>query len=451
MDKPSEQNDEASELGAAEAVSPTLFEQKPASANAEIMCPNCGHPVEAGFKFCDWCGRPLTSTSPASGEPKPPPAPAVPKPPSGPASSEVAKAESRVVETPVEAKPDVHARPVVSPPPAPRPSVSQAELKPPPDIAEPKPPTPPLSRPIPSPPPNIPPPIRSAADTTPTRPILRPISTAPAAAVEERPAPAERVRSSRYFPTFLLQLVGSFVAGAVVLAIVAVVVTEISSGRTGLLEQKGVPVFIGVAVAVAVFAFFRTGHLDDLLGRALAVVGLLVLVGAGTYVYRPVYLHTAQIRLERALKVWSDRDASAVDDFRGDLVIWQGSVADYQRDVAAVVGSHITAAEFRTVAGPTLQSLQEATVSMQTHSTAAGNEKLRDALANLAGVYTDELTGLKLVSTGILTNDFNALRNGDDMYKAARQRAQSVYTGKVRSLLERGGFNTSDFEQALAQ
>src|SRR5581483_2387400 len=63
MDQERRTPDEGSELDALEAVS-----KPPAPGPGEVMCPNCGHPVEAGFKFCDWCGRPLPSASEA---PKP--------------------------------------------------------------------------------------------------------------------------------------------------------------------------------------------------------------------------------------------------------------------------------------------------------------------------------------------------------------------------------------------
>jgi hypothetical protein len=250
---------------------------------------------------------------------------------------------------------------------------------------------------------------------------------------------------------FLLHLVGAFAAGAIVLAAVAVIVTLVSSGGVALLELKGLPVLIAVASSVAVFAYLRTARGGGSLYWASAVLGVLVLVAVGAYLYRPVYLHNAQVRLERGLKVWNDRDATTVDDFRGDLVSWTGAVAEYQRDVAGVVGSHITAKDFRGVAGPSLQSLQEATISMQTHATSAHNAKLRNALSTLAGVYGDELTGLKLVSTGILTSDFNSLRSGDDQYKAARTRAAAVFTDKIRPLLDRAGLDAAAFEQALAQ
>src|SRR5581483_1161603 len=174
---------------------------------------------------------------------------------------------------------------------------------------------------------------------------------------------------------------------------------------------------------------------------AAAVAGLLVLTAAGAYLYRPVFLHNAQVRMERGLKVWNDKDAGAVDDFRGDLVTWSTAVAEYQRQVAGVVNNHITATDFRGVAQTTLASLQETTVSMQTHANAAHNKKLRDALGVLAGVYTEELNGLKLVSQGILTNDFNALRQGDNTYKTARKRANTVFAEDIRPLLERGGFD----------
>ena len=261
----------------------------------------------------------------------------------------------------------------------------------------------------------------------------------------------DEVPPARAVLTYLVHLVAAFAAGAVALAIVAIVVTEIERGRVALLDVKGVPVAIAVVVAVAVFAFLRTARPGGPVAWATAIAGLLVLTGVGAYLYRPVFLHNAQVRMERALKVWNDKDSSAVDDFRGDLGSWSGTVAEYERQVTGVINNHITANDFRGVAQSTLSSLQEATVSMQTHAGEAHNQKLRDALSNLAGTYGDELTGLKLVSQGILTNDFNALRNGDNTYKAAKKRANTLFSDEIRPLLDRGGFDADAFEQALTQ
>jgi hypothetical protein len=457
MDRRREEHDEPSELDAVEAVSPGSFDSASAKKPGEVMCPNCGHPVEAGFKFCDWCGRPLESPStPDEAKPEPskpdeapsetPAATIAPKPPA-PSEPEAKKPEPvqppsapPILREPSDVSTTTEVtRPVPAPPPAEfKPSLPREPVKPP-------------ERPVPAPPPNIPPAAPRPA-ATPIRSSARVDVPPPSAAkAEARPAPIEPQAAARSALIIVLQLVGAFAAGAIVLAAVAVIVTLVSSGGVALLEVKGLPVFIAVTTSVAAFAFLRTARGGSWLLWAVAALGLLVLVAVGAYLYRPVYLHNAQVRLERALKVWSDRDATAVDDFRGDLVSWTGTVADYQRDVAAVVGRHITASEFRGVAAPALQSLQEATISMQTHATSAHNAKLRNALATLAGVYGDELTGLKLVSTGILTNDFNALSSGDDQYKLARKRAATVFTEKIRPLLERAGLDSDAFEQALAQ
>jgi hypothetical protein len=449
MDQQRPDADEGSELDALEAVTSGADAPK----RDEIMCPNCGHPVEAGFKFCDWCGRPLPADLTAEArkpeappvativkpeapapEKKPEPAPVpVPLPPD--AEKPAAKAEPLPLAKPEPAPPPkVETPPAPKPPPAPRPAAT------PPAQPAPAPP-----RPVPAPPPNIPPPrpLRDEPRTEPISLLRKP---------EEPPRPpAERQPPGRAVVTYVVQLVGAFVAGLVVLAIVEVVVTELARGRVALLDVKGVPVAIAVVTSVAVFAYLRTDRPGGVVAWTTAIIGLLALTAAGAYLYRPVFLHTAQVRVERTLGVWNGSDASAVDDFRGDLTSWSGAVAEYQRQVAGVVDVHITAGDFRGVAEGTLASLQETTVSMQTHANAAHNEKLRTALGNLAGVYTDQLTGLKLVSTGILTNDFNALRNGDNTYKAARKRANSVYTEQVRPLLLRAGYDTDAFEQALAQ
>ena len=126
-DQPRPTQDERSELDAAEAVSPSSFssdDPKP----GEIMCPNCGHPVEAGFKFCDWCGRPL----PADAAPKPvtPPPPPVVKPPAPEPKPAV---EPPVAKQPPEPKPvpaPTTPPPVQVKPPEPKPEPPPAPLQP---------------------------------------------------------------------------------------------------------------------------------------------------------------------------------------------------------------------------------------------------------------------------------------------------------------------------------
>jgi len=437
MDQERRTPDEGSELDALEAVS-----KPPAPGPGEVMCPNCGHPVEAGFKFCDWCGRPLPSASEA-------PKPAEPaKPVEAPKPAEPPKPATETPKAVEPAKPAEPPSTVPEPkPPTPAPVSRPPVPAPPPPVRPPDTKADPPARPVPAPPPNIPPPVRPAP--APAAPRTEPVPVI--TKTEERRVAAEQVPPARAVFTYLVHLVAAFAAGAVALAIVAVIVTLFARGRVALLDVKGVPVAIAVVVAVALFAFLRTARPGGPIAWAAAVAGLLVLTAAGAYLYRPVFLHNAQVRMERGLKVWNDKDAGAVDDFRGDLVTWSTAVAEYQRQVAGVVNNHITATDFRGVAQTTLASLQETTVSMQTHANAAHNKKLRDALGVLAGVYTEELNGLKLVSQGILTNDFNALRQGDNTYKTARKRANTVFAEDIRPLLERGGFDADAFEQSLAQ
>jgi hypothetical protein len=441
--------DEGSELDAVEAVS-----RSPSSASAagpgEVMCPNCGHPVEAGFKFCDWCGRPL-SAEPAKPSAEPPKPTEAPKATEAPKPAEVSPPKPAEPVNPAAILADPKpAPPAVPRPPAPQPAPPAARPvpAPPPPVKPPDPrPQAPAARPVPAPPPNIPPPPRTGAAPGAARTEPVPVRTR----TEERRIAMEQGPPARAVITYLVQLVAAFAAGAIVLAVVAVLVTVAGGGRVALLDVKGVPVAIAVVVAVALFAFLRTARPGGVVAWSTAVLGLLVLTAVGAYLYRPVFLHNAQVRMERALKVWNDKDASAVEDFRGDLVSWSSTVSEYQRQVAGVVNNHITANDFRNVAQPTLASLQEATVSMQTHANEAHNQKLRDALGKLAGVYTEQLNGLKLVSQGILTNDFNSLQNGDNAYKTARRRANTVFSEDVRPLLERGGFGSDTFEGALAQ
>src|SRR5581483_9257418 len=174
----------------------------------EVMCPNCGHPVEAGFKFCDWCGRPLPSASEAPKPAEPAKPVEAPKP---------AEPPSTVPEPKPPTPAPVSRPPVPAPPPPVRPPDTKAD---------------PPARPVPAPPPNIPPPVRPAP--APAAPRTEPVPVI--TKTEERRVAAEQVPPARAVFTYLVHLVAAFAAGAVALAIVAVIVTLFARGRVALLD-----------------------------------------------------------------------------------------------------------------------------------------------------------------------------------------------------------------------
>lgn len=250
---------------------------------------------------------------------------------------------------------------------------------------------------------------------------------------------------------FLVHLLLAFAAGALMLLVVAVIVTLATNGDKSFLDMRGLPVFAGVASSVAVFAVLRaaTSRPAGTAGRVMAIIGFAALVIAGAYLYRPVYLSDAQVRLERSLDVFSDQDEQAVEDFTADLEPWNSALARYRGAVALANAGRVSVDEFRRMATDTHDELEEATVAMETHASGATNESLEDALVELAGTYQRQLAGLKLVSQGIIGSDISSLARGDEAFKSAKQEAQDTFDEDLRPILERAGFDVDVFESAV--
>lgn len=435
-----EREAETSELGAAEAVTPGAFgpaaDEKPKDA---VICPYCDRPVEAGFKFCDWCGKPLTKppeekkpAEPVEKKEEKPPAPA-PAEPKRRFSLRRRRGESVAAQSEaiLEQKAKEGTPAPVVPPPRVEPAPPRAVPPPPPRIEPAA-----ATRPIVTPPPR---------PTTPPPPAR----VAPPAVAPER---AKRGVTAGGVVLYLVHLVIAFAAGALVLAAIAVIVALTSEGERTFLEMRGLPVFTGVAVSVAVFAVFRGTAPGAGWGRgarAAAIVGMLVLVGAGAYVYRPPVLSDAQEPLERLAGVWSDADEQAVETLKGDLLTWNDTVDGYQRVVAAIIRNEITVEEFRGVARSSEAELEDTIDAMDASALSASNERLRDALSSLVDAYEAQLAALKAVSRGILQGDFQSLQGGDSAYKQAQAAAVERFEERVEPLLERAGFDVESFARAV--
>lgn len=434
-----DQEAEASELGAAEAVSPGAFgRSEPGEPPKEqVICPFCDRPVEPGFKFCDWCGKPLAK--PPSSEEKPVEPRKEEKlgdaPPAAPKRRRRFSLRGRRAAE-LLAEGEARTAPAAAPKPVAPPAVPQPRAEPVP---------PPRTEPIP------------AARVEPAPPP-RPAVPRPPAAIPPPPPPTvtqpkrRRGISLGRAVLYLVHLIVAFGAGALVLATVAVIVALVSEGERTFLEMRGLPVFVGVAVSVGVFAVFRgtaPGAGTGRGARIAAAAGLVVLVGAGVYLYRPTLLVEAQPALERLAGVWTDQDEQGVEAFRSDLVTWTSTIEEYQRVLAAVVRNEITVEEFRGVATEAENSLEDAIESMDRNATSTTNEKLRTALSELADAYEAQVAALKQVSRGILQSDFQALQGGDTAYKQARNAARDRFERRVRPLLERAGFDEEAFERAI--
>lgn len=455
MDRERTDQSGSNEPGAAEAMTAGSAGPGPPGSTApeQVVCPHCKRPVEPGFKFCDWCGKPLKVDEPGPriGATPAPPAPTPPPPPRPteqpgptvpPAETEPFKPLlQRMKERRQARKAERAAAPRTTPTPVTPPPTPVPPRTP---VTPTTPVTPSIGRPTPPAP--VTEPVR-AVPRTPVAVPARPVELKPMAEGKE-PGRGVSVGSIIFY---VIHLIVAFAAGAVVLLLIAVLVTLVTNGDESFLDMRGLPVFAGVAVSVAVFAVFRgaSRRPTGAAGRALAVIGFAILVVVGAYVYRPVYLSDAQIRVEKALEVFSAQDEKAVEDFVDDLEPWNSSLARYRGAVALANAGRASVDDFRRVASDTHRDLEEATVSLETDASAATNESLEDALEKLAGTYQRQLAGLKLVSEGIVRSDISSLARGDEAFKDAKQEAQDTFDEDLRPILERAGYDIEEFESAV--
>lgn len=461
-ERPSDQGKD-SELEAAEAMSPQSF-------GASTTCPNCSRPVEAGFKFCDYCGTKLeagpTVTRSAPKEEK---------------SRWEKWRDNRQV------APDSAAK--TEPPLAP--DLPEWEEDPPAPVIDPPPPIDlpaPLTEPVPARPTSN---VTKAEDlqaatsqsrvgmagrlrwneTTETTevteadrtaeipttaPSWRPIAPGPQAPIE---SPVQMVG------IFILHLLIAFVAGAALVGLAALVASLTSNGRVALLEVRGLPVFIAGVTAIIVFALFRTSPKRSAAGRrsvAISVlVGFLVLVLAVALAYSPSVMASAQKRLDRALGSFGPDVTQAVNNYEADVEQWNAEVHRYsQTHVTNLTKSRdtetdpakLTRAEatFRVEASGSEAALEGIVKRMQSHAEAISNAPLRDALDDLSAVFNDELSGIHKITRGFVQDDQALIASGNTGFKDATQRAVEFFDQRVRPILERGDMDTTEFQAAVA-
>jgi hypothetical protein len=258
---------------------------------------------------------------------------------------------------------------------------------------------------------------------------------------------------------FFVHLVVSFLVGAALLGIAAVVASLTSNGRVALLEIRGLPIFIAGATAIIVFALMRTGPRRQGSSRAVAIsvfAGFIVLVIAVAAAYQPSVMASVQSRLDRSLGVFGTDVAEGVQRYVGDLDLWNAEVSRY-RDVhlTDVLNSRKTETDakkfavaeetFRNAAANSEVTLEGLTKRMRSHADAIRHAPLRDALDDLTAIFVDELSGIRSISRGLTNNDTTLTKAGDSRFKDATQRAVDFFDERVRPILERGDLDADSF------
>jgi hypothetical protein len=71
-------------------------------------------------------------------------------------------------------------------------------------------------------------------------------------------------------------------------------------------------------------------------------------------------------------------------------------------------------------------------------------------LQDLAAVYSDELSGIKLITRGFVERDQALIQSGNTRFTTATDRALELFEERVRPLLERGDIDPAPLEDAVA-
>lgn len=457
-------------------------------------CPTCGRQVEAGFKFCDFCGSRLAAATKA-----------VPDAPGAAGGPHEDTGRSLLARLRRRRDADDAASALAA-------QMTPAELAPPPELAPPLPEAVEIDMPpereatassaapaAPARPEIEPPPSRPTAppSTTPARPTsqltkaedLRAATSGGRAGISGRlqwrdtettevALPVEpAVPSWRAVPSagargpftardgvvFVLHLLIAFAVGAALVGIAAVVASLMSDGRVALLEVRGLPVFIAGASAIIVFALMRTGPRNRLSARAVAVtvlVGFVLLVVGVAVGYQPSLMADAQSRLDKALGVFGSDVLEGIDRFEGDVDQWNAEVHQYSevelsklskaRDTETDAAKLAKAEEaFRVAASGSEEALDGILKRMRSHAGGIGHAPLREALTDLTGIFGDELSGIHLITRGFVNDDQALIQSGDTRFKDATQRAVEFYEERVRPILERGDIDADPLGLAI--
>jgi hypothetical protein len=379
-----------------------------------ITCPSCGRSVEPGFRFCDNCGHKLEQPAPDE------PTWHVP-------IEETSKPMLDRLRQRRDQRND------------------DDELFKPPQAPD-EPPTGPVA---------VPPRETLATKPAPTRIVeaTKPAPTWHPVARDE----LEPVSTLRLVLMWILHVVIAFVCGAALLFAAGAVASMLSNGRTALLELRGLPIFLAGATAVIVFTLLRTGRVRLTASRQLTamtvIAGFVLLVGGSAFAYRPANMHGAQQRLDRILRVYGPAEKQAFEGFEGDITDWNSERDHYRSDILApYLGGKMDSPTFQVDASASEETLKGAIDSMNTHANGANNLRVRDALQGLASIYDDQMSGINLLTRGVLLGDQGQtlVAQGDTRFKDGGKRAISYFHEQVEPLLNRMGIDPSGFLTAVS-
>jgi hypothetical protein len=281
------------------------------------------------------------------------------------------------------------------------------------------------------------------------------------------PGPAGAQATRRFTPrdgaVVVLHLLIALLVGAALVGIAAVVATLVSDGRVALLEIRGLPILIGGASAIVVFALLRTGPRTRLGPRAVAItvlIGFVAIVTAAAIGFQPSLMADAQSQLDRALGVFGSGVLQGIDRFEADVDQWNAEVHQYSevelsklskaRDTETDAAKLAKAEEsFRVEASGSEEALDGILKRMRSHADGVGHAPLREALTDLTGIFADELSGIHLITRGFVNDDQALIQSGDTRFKDATQRAVEFYDERVRPILERGNIDADSLGLAI--
>jgi len=451
-----------------------------------VTCPNCGRAVEPGFRFCDGCGTNLEAARSATEPPADALAAAKSEPEESkkeePPSSSETVPDARTIQAP-EVKPDEPVAPEGSVPMlerwrrrrAERSALGKAEralADSPQDLEAPAGVTAPVAQPRA---PGATSKPKTAEELHGARPLIGgrlqwapedtdttvDTSEAPAQQPTWRPVPIPEAvperAGGREAPRFVLHFLIAFLAGGIALLALAALASVVSDGRMSLLETRGLPIFIGGAVSIVVFALLRTSESKRsdpartrrgvIVGVVAGLVGLVVLAAV---LYQPAVAGRLQPRIERVLRVFSSEDERAVEQFEGSVIEWNRAAEGYHDSLEVALREGGDSNRLRGSAAQAETTLEGIGSEMRTSAESAQQPELRDALGDLASIYEDQLGGLRVVNGGLLVDNIDLVRTGDASFKDAHERATTLFQSRLRPLLVRAGLDAQSFGNAIA-
>ena len=296
------------------------------------------------------------------------------------------------------------------------------------------------------------------------KPELEP-EPAPAAVPVVATAEADSGITAGAFLRFVIHLAGSFIVGAIVVVIAAVVADTVTDGDFVLLETRGLPVFIAGATSIILFALLRTGKRSRGWSRAETVtsviVGFVALVLGSVLLYQPSIMADAQEQLSKALGgVYSEADETAVDQVRASLGAWNGGVDRYKEQLTSIselrknTGLDAEALNagidrVRVEMSENNDELAGVLTQMRSRAERADDPDLQTALANIAGFYDQQLSGIRAITQGFPAGNSTLVDNGNRRWTQARDSATAYFESDLRALLERGDLDVNEFRTAL--